>query len=179
LECKAQPGQTRLPVALYVRNDNRRARLIKRIATCGPPDIDDLQPAITIMLPDEVNGQVRRASSARRFSSSFRDSTNPSLHDILSARKYPNPRNGSLTPAEIETRRLAHAITDPRSPSADLDTAARQMARLIRWLVAPKWNEGGRPSPFLIALSPGQHHPPKAFGAVRHYNLPAGDCSLG
>jgi Family of unknown function (DUF6573) len=50
---KAQPGQTRLPVALYVRNDNQRARLIKLIATCGPLDIDDPQPAITIMLPDE------------------------------------------------------------------------------------------------------------------------------
>jgi Family of unknown function (DUF6573) len=50
---KAQPGQTRLPVALYVRNDNQRARLIKLIATCGPLDIDDPQPAITIMMPDE------------------------------------------------------------------------------------------------------------------------------
>ena len=56
---KAQPGQNgkcgshRLPVALYVRNDNQRARLIKLIATCGPLDIDDPQPAITIMMPDE------------------------------------------------------------------------------------------------------------------------------
>jgi hypothetical protein len=56
---KAQPGQSgkcgshRLPVALYVRNDNRRARLIKLIATCGPLDIDDPQPAITVMMPDE------------------------------------------------------------------------------------------------------------------------------
>ncbi len=50
---KAQPGQTRLPVALYVRNDNHRARLIKLIATCGPIDINDPQPAITIMMPDE------------------------------------------------------------------------------------------------------------------------------
>ena len=50
---KAQPGQTRLPVALYVRNDNHRARLIKLIATCGPLDIDDPAPAITVMLPEE------------------------------------------------------------------------------------------------------------------------------
>jgi hypothetical protein len=50
---KSQTGQTRLPVALYVRNDNQRARLIKLIATCGPLDIDDPQPAITIMMPDE------------------------------------------------------------------------------------------------------------------------------
>ena len=44
---------TRVPVALYVRNDNTRARLIKLIATCGPLDLDDPQPAITVMLPDE------------------------------------------------------------------------------------------------------------------------------
>jgi hypothetical protein len=50
---KAQPNQTRLPVALYVRNDNERARLIKLIAVCGPLDIDDPQPAITVMMPDE------------------------------------------------------------------------------------------------------------------------------
>jgi hypothetical protein len=50
---KAHPNQTRLPVALYVRNDNQRARLIKVIATCGPLDFDDPQPAITIMMPDE------------------------------------------------------------------------------------------------------------------------------
>ena len=43
----------RMLVALYVRNDNRRATLIKLVATCGPLDIDDPQPAITVMLPDE------------------------------------------------------------------------------------------------------------------------------
>ena len=43
----------RLPVALYVRNDNRAAKLIKLIATCGPLDIDDPAPAITVMMPDE------------------------------------------------------------------------------------------------------------------------------
>ena len=51
---KAQSGQTRLPYALYVRNsDNHPARLIKLIAVCGPLDIDDPSPAITIMMPDE------------------------------------------------------------------------------------------------------------------------------
>ena len=50
---KARPGQNRLPFALYVRNDNRQPRLIKMIATCGPLDFDDPQPAITIMMPDE------------------------------------------------------------------------------------------------------------------------------
>ena len=43
----------RLPVALYVRNDQRAAKLIKLIATCGALDMDDPQPAITIMLPTE------------------------------------------------------------------------------------------------------------------------------
>lgn len=50
---RSRPGCTRLPVALYVRNDNRAARLIKLIANCGPLDIDDPAPAITVMLPDE------------------------------------------------------------------------------------------------------------------------------
>ena len=50
---RARPGVDRLPVALYVRNDDHRARLIKLIATCGPLDCHDPQPAITITLPDE------------------------------------------------------------------------------------------------------------------------------
>jgi hypothetical protein len=50
---KAQPGQARMPFALYVRNDNRRARLVKLIATCGALDAGDPQPAITVMMPDE------------------------------------------------------------------------------------------------------------------------------
>jgi hypothetical protein len=50
---KAQHGQARLPFALYVRNDNKAPRLIKLVAMCGALDIDDPQPAITIMLPDE------------------------------------------------------------------------------------------------------------------------------
>ena len=43
----------RVPVVLYVRNDNHRAKLVKLIAQCGPLDMDDPQPAITVMLPDE------------------------------------------------------------------------------------------------------------------------------
>ena len=50
---RSRPGCDRIPVALYVRNDNQRSRLIKLIATCGPLDIDDPQPAITVMMPDE------------------------------------------------------------------------------------------------------------------------------
>jgi len=44
---------SRLPVALYVRNDDRPAKLVKLIAQAGPLDIDDPAPAITVMLPDE------------------------------------------------------------------------------------------------------------------------------
>jgi hypothetical protein len=50
---RAGSGGDRIPVALYVRNDNGAARLIKLIATCGARDIDDPQAAITVMLPDE------------------------------------------------------------------------------------------------------------------------------
>ena len=50
---RARPGVQRIPVAFYVRNDNRAARLVKLIATCGPLDIDDPQPAITVLLPGE------------------------------------------------------------------------------------------------------------------------------
>ena len=50
---RSRPGCDRLAVALYIRNDNRRARLVRLTAACGPLDIDDPQPAITIMLMDE------------------------------------------------------------------------------------------------------------------------------
>jgi hypothetical protein len=50
---RSRPGCDRLPVALYVRNDNRLPRLVRLTAACGPLDIDDPQPAITVMLPDE------------------------------------------------------------------------------------------------------------------------------
>ncbi len=53
-----QPGgasvpASRLPVALYVRNDDIRSRLVKLVAVCGPLDFDDPAPAITLMMPDE------------------------------------------------------------------------------------------------------------------------------
>ena len=51
---RSQPGTSRLPFALYVRNsDTHPARLTKLIATAGAVDIDDPAPAITVMLPDE------------------------------------------------------------------------------------------------------------------------------
>ncbi len=46
-------GVERLPFALYVRNDNRAAKLVKLIAVAGPLDIADPAPAITVMMPDE------------------------------------------------------------------------------------------------------------------------------
>src|SRR5208282_4599712 len=36
---KAVSGQSRLPFALYVRNDNRAAKLVKLVAMCGALDI--------------------------------------------------------------------------------------------------------------------------------------------
>ena len=50
---RARPGVERIPVALYVRNDNHRAKLVKLIAQCAPLDIDDPAPAITVMMADE------------------------------------------------------------------------------------------------------------------------------
>ena len=50
---KARPGQDRLSFALYVRNEDRPARLVKLIAICGALDIHDPRPAITIMTPTE------------------------------------------------------------------------------------------------------------------------------
>ncbi len=50
---RSQPGTSRLTVALYVRNSNGPARLVKLIATAGAVDIDNPAPAITVMLPDE------------------------------------------------------------------------------------------------------------------------------
>ena len=50
---QAQPDADRIVVELYVRNDNRAAKLVKLLAVCSALDIDDAQPAITILLPDE------------------------------------------------------------------------------------------------------------------------------
>jgi hypothetical protein len=50
---KTEQAQDRLPFALYVRYDNRVTKLVKLVATCGALDMDDPQPAITVMMPDE------------------------------------------------------------------------------------------------------------------------------
>ena len=56
---RARPGTDRMPVALYVRNDNRAARLVKLIATCGPLDMDDPQPGITVIHSREVGARLK------------------------------------------------------------------------------------------------------------------------
>jgi hypothetical protein len=50
---KTRAGVERLPFALYVRNDDKAAKLVKLIAVAGPVEIDDPKPSITVMLPDE------------------------------------------------------------------------------------------------------------------------------
>ena len=73
---------------------------------------------------------------------------------ILAARKYPNPRNGPLSRAEAETRRLAYAIKDPRSPARDFETAARDMAALIQtpcWLVPIPASDGSTRANTILA----------------------------
>ncbi len=50
---RSRPGCDRLPLALYVRNDNRAPRLVRLTAVCGPLDIDDPQPTITLMMLGE------------------------------------------------------------------------------------------------------------------------------
>lgn len=44
-------GENPLLFSLYVRNDNDSARLVQLKAVCGPGA--DLEPVITIMMPDE------------------------------------------------------------------------------------------------------------------------------
>lgn len=52
LAMRRSQGHT-LTFQLYVRNDNRRPKLVHLKAQCGPRDIDDPAPAVTVMLPDE------------------------------------------------------------------------------------------------------------------------------
>ena len=50
---KATGEPKRLPFGVYVRNENHRLRLVHLVAECSALDIDDPQPAITVMLPNE------------------------------------------------------------------------------------------------------------------------------
>ncbi len=50
---RSAAGCEQLQFALYVRNDNHKAGLVKLVAICGPLDVDDPQPAITVVMADE------------------------------------------------------------------------------------------------------------------------------
>jgi hypothetical protein len=81
---------------------------------------------------------------------------------ILAARKYPNPRNGPLSRAETETRRLAYAIKDPRRPTRDFETAACEMAALITtpcWLVPIPASDGSTRANTILAAHIARHRP--------------------
>ena len=74
--------------------------------------------------------------------------------NILAARKYRSLRQGQLSRDEAETRRLAYAIKDPRSPSADFATAAREMAALIEtpcWLIPIPASDGSTRANTILA----------------------------
>ena len=80
--------------------------------------------------------------------------------NILSAHKYPTPRNGQLSNEEAETRRLAYAIKDMRAPHADMDTAARAMAALISgpcWLVPVPDSKGSTDANAILASAIARH----------------------
>lgn len=48
---RTDPDACELRFTLLVRNDNRHPKLVTLKSVCGPDD--DLQPVITVMLPDE------------------------------------------------------------------------------------------------------------------------------
>lgn len=50
---RSRTGGRRIEFQLYVRNDNRRPRLVTLAAEVGPKDINDPAPALTVMLPEE------------------------------------------------------------------------------------------------------------------------------
>jgi hypothetical protein len=50
---KSQANSDRMDFQLHVRNTNGRPKLTTLLAACGPLDIDNPQPAITVMLPGE------------------------------------------------------------------------------------------------------------------------------
>lgn len=82
--------------------------------------------------------------------------------NILAARKYKSRRQGKLSQAEAETRRIAYAIKDPRSPALDFETAAREMAPLIEtpcWLVPIPASDGSTRANTILASHIARHRP--------------------
>jgi hypothetical protein len=100
---------------------------------------------------------------------------------ILAARKYPNPRNGPLTQAEAETRRLAYAIKDPRSPVRDFETAACEMAALIEtpcWLIPIPASDGSTRANTILASLIARHRPgAKIAKAIRRTKAIESQCA--
>jgi hypothetical protein len=81
---------------------------------------------------------------------------------ILAARKYKSLRAAPLSQAEAETRRLAYAIKDPRSPARDFETAACEMAALITapcWLVPIPDSNGSTRANTILAAHIARHLP--------------------
>ena len=80
--------------------------------------------------------------------------------NILSAHKYPTPRNGTLSNEEAETRRIAYSIKDKRAPHADMATAARDMAPLISgpcWLIPVPDSKGSTDANAILASAIARH----------------------
>ena len=100
---------------------------------------------------------------------------------ILAARKYPNPRNGPLSQADAETRRLAYAIKDPRSPVRDFETAAREMAALIQtpcWLVPIPASDGSTRANTILAAHIARQVPGAQIAkAIRRARLIESQCA--
>lgn len=82
--------------------------------------------------------------------------------NILAARKYKSLRQGPLSQAQAETRRLAYAIKDTRSPALDFETAAREMATLIEtpcWLIPIPASDGSTRANTILASLIARHRP--------------------
>ena len=82
--------------------------------------------------------------------------------NILAARKYKSRRQGKLSQAEAETRRIAYAIKDQRSPVLDFETAAREMAPLIEtpcWLIPIPASDGSTRANTILASLIAHHRP--------------------
>ena len=82
--------------------------------------------------------------------------------NILSAHKYHTPRNGPLTTAQAEVRRIAYAIKDAQCSAADLDTAGTAMAGLIEtpcWLIPIPNSRGDTEANTKLAHAIANHAP--------------------
>jgi len=99
---RSRPGVDRIPVAFYVRNDNRAARLVKLIATCGTRHG---RPAARHHRDDAG----RRLTAARpSLSASFGERAGVRCRQIFS--RLTRSRSSAAQPTLLGT----HAIPKPR-----------------------------------------------------------------